>query len=181
MANSTLPLGTIVAYAHKQDPRNGEWLICDGRAISRTEYAQLFDIIGDTFGDGDREKTFNIPDFRGRFLRGVDRGGESGDAKRDPDSAKRKAMNPGGNTGNKVGSVQEDAFQSHTHKTKSLQRYGAAEEWRFNTDGNARFALNEHMDVTDDPPKELPYGTGPEGGKETRPKNAYVNWIIKAK
>lgn len=41
------------------------WMKCDGRAVSRTTYALLFDVIGTTFGSGDGSTTFNIPDFRG--------------------------------------------------------------------------------------------------------------------
>lgn len=42
------------------------WMKCDGRAVSRTTYALLFDVIGTTFGNGDGSTTFNLPDFRGR-------------------------------------------------------------------------------------------------------------------
>ena len=50
-------------------------LICDGSEISRTDYAALFAKIGTTFGAGDGETTFNLPDYRGYFLRGL--GGNS--------------------------------------------------------------------------------------------------------
>lgn len=42
------------------------WLLCDGSAVSRATYANLFAEIGTTFGDGDGTTTFNLPDFRGR-------------------------------------------------------------------------------------------------------------------
>jgi len=51
------------------------FLLCDGAEISRTDYAALFAKIGTTFGAGDDETTFNLPDYRGYFLRG--RGGNS--------------------------------------------------------------------------------------------------------
>jgi microcystin-dependent protein len=41
------------------------WLVCDGRAISRTTYALLFNVVGVTFGAGDGSTTFNLPDMRG--------------------------------------------------------------------------------------------------------------------
>lgn len=41
------------------------WLVCDGRAISRTTYALLFNVVGETFGAGDGSTTFNLPDMRG--------------------------------------------------------------------------------------------------------------------
>jgi hypothetical protein len=51
------------------------WLLCDGSEVSRADYEDLFDRIGTNFGEGDGTATFNIPDFRGRFLKGV--GGSS--------------------------------------------------------------------------------------------------------
>lgn len=55
------------------------WLICDGSAVSRSTYADLFLAIGTAYGSGDGTTTFNIPDYRGRFMRGFDAG-----AGRDP-------------------------------------------------------------------------------------------------
>jgi microcystin-dependent protein len=56
------------------------WLACNGAAISRSTYSALFTAIGTTFGTGDGSTTFNIPDVRGYFVRGVDnaRGVDSG-------------------------------------------------------------------------------------------------------
>lgn len=51
------------------------WFLCNGQALSRTEYADLFEIIGTNFGSGDGVSTFNLPDYRGKFLRGL--GGNS--------------------------------------------------------------------------------------------------------
>lgn len=41
------------------------WMLCDGRLLSRTTYALLFNVIGETFGAGDGSTTFKLPDFRG--------------------------------------------------------------------------------------------------------------------
>lgn len=46
-------------------------LLCEGAAVSRTDYAELFAAIGTTFGAGDGTTTFNLPDMRGRFVAGV--------------------------------------------------------------------------------------------------------------
>lgn len=51
------------------------FLLCDGCEVSRVQYKLLFHRIGTKFGIGDGETTFNIPDYRGLFLRGL--GGES--------------------------------------------------------------------------------------------------------
>ena len=47
-------------------------LFCDGRAVSREEYSDLFGVIGTDFGAGDGSTTFNLPDMRGQFVRGFD-------------------------------------------------------------------------------------------------------------
>lgn len=51
------------------------YLLCNGQAVSRSTYANLFDAIGVNFGVGDGITTFNVPDYRGCFLRGF--GGDS--------------------------------------------------------------------------------------------------------
>lgn len=63
----------FVSYYCKDTAPDG-WLVCDGRALSRTTYSALFNIIGITFGSGDGSTTFNIPDLRGEFIRGYDAG-----------------------------------------------------------------------------------------------------------
>jgi len=59
------PVGAIVMWG-KSVPPTG-WLIADGSAISRTTYADLFGILGTTFGAGNGSTTFNIPDLSDRF------------------------------------------------------------------------------------------------------------------
>lgn len=65
-----LPVGTIQMYGKSTAPvataNGGTWLVCDGSAISRTTYAGLFTVIGTTYGSGDNNTTFNIPDMRAR-------------------------------------------------------------------------------------------------------------------
>lgn len=153
-SDSIIPAGTVVAFAGTTAPAG--WLMCDGTAVSRTTYARLYADIGNAHGYGDNSTTFNVPDYRGRFLRGVD-----GAAGNDPDKAGRTAMTTGGNVGNSVGSVQGDAFKSHTHnidRANGIATYGSG-------------GLN-NTGVWDQP-------SAATGGNETRPKNAYVNWIIK--
>ena len=62
--------GTVLPFAGAAAP-NG-WLLCYGQAVSRTDYAILFGIIGTTFGAGDGSTTFNLPDLRGRVPAGKD-------------------------------------------------------------------------------------------------------------
>lgn len=59
--------GLIVKTGRATSPDANEWLICDGAAVSRTTYADLFAAIGTTYGAGNGSTTFNLPDLRGRF------------------------------------------------------------------------------------------------------------------
>lgn len=61
--------GTVVAHAANITSLAG-YLLCDGSAVSRTTYPALFNSIGTTYGAGNGTSTFNLPDFRGAFLRG---------------------------------------------------------------------------------------------------------------
>ena len=56
--------GVVKAFAGSTVP--GGYLLCYGQAISRTDYAGLFAVLGTTHGTGDGSTTFNVPDERGR-------------------------------------------------------------------------------------------------------------------
>lgn len=64
-----IPVGTVFAYAGSAVPTG--WLDCDGAAVSRTTYAELFTALGTAYGVGDGSTTFNLPDFRSRAVLGV--------------------------------------------------------------------------------------------------------------
>ncbi len=70
VSGDTLPIGTIVPFGSNTVPEN--WLLCDGSAVSRTQYQDLFNTIGITFGQGDGFETFNLPDLRDRVPVGKD-------------------------------------------------------------------------------------------------------------
>lgn len=70
ITGDTLPVGSIVPFGSDTVPEN--WLLCDGSAVSRTEYAELFSVIGGNYGVGDGSTTFNLPDLRGRVAVGKD-------------------------------------------------------------------------------------------------------------
>jgi hypothetical protein len=50
------------------------WVSCDGRALSRKDYEELYKVLGDQYGNGDGQNTFNIPDLRGRVIVGSGQG-----------------------------------------------------------------------------------------------------------
>jgi microcystin-dependent protein len=191
------PSGAVLAFAGSSAPDG--WLLCDGSAISRTQYASLFAAIGTAHGSGDGTTTFELPDYRGRFLRGVDQG-----QGRDADAATRTAAAPGGNAGDAVGSLEEDALRSHDHAVTDPGHghgvndpghahtgcLGDAQAYAPYTSGYAG-AVNAGFNDCNDSMIH-PSGTGvsieaattgiavaPSGGGETRPLNASVAWIIK--
>ena len=63
------PVGSITLFGGASAPDG--WLLCDGSEISRTTYADLFDIIGTTYGIGDGSTTFNLPNLRGNIPVGL--------------------------------------------------------------------------------------------------------------
>lgn len=170
-------IGTVIAYMGLEDPApaNGEtWMICDGRKLPRyyidkqgnQQPTPLFALIQETYGSGDNSSTYNIPDLQGRFIRGLDFSASANpnSTGRDPDLQLRTAMNGGGNTGANVGSVQADTFGTHQHSI---------------SDGVL-------VDVYDDDQAYAPDPTQPSwgtsdvnGDAETRPANAYVNFLIR--
>ena len=70
------PSGSIIMHGGSSAPSG--YLLCNGSAVSRTTYADLFTVIGTTFGVGDGSTTFNLPDFRGIFPRGAGTNGTLG-------------------------------------------------------------------------------------------------------
>lgn len=168
------PTGSVLAYAGTSAPSG--FLACEGSAVSRVTYAGLFAIIGTTHGQGDGSTTFNLPDYRGRLLRGV-----TGGSNLDPDAASRTAMATGGNTGNNVGSVQGHSFQTHDHSVRLTVNNALAKVG----DGSAGVQGGASFPVTSgssDSYVTTASGAGANSqasANETRPVNAYVNFIIK--
>jgi microcystin-dependent protein len=166
-ASVLAPPGTIVAYGGATAPTG--WLLCNGAEYGRSQYADLWNVIQGRFGSGNGSTTFNVPDLRGRFLRGVDQG-----AGLDEDP------------GRTLGSPQGDAIQRHAHKI-----------WISNTGGGAgcRTVGPGHTDTPDIGgfyhanvmDTGIESGTACNGqplptanfATETRPKNLAVNFIIK--
>lgn len=72
-SDSLHSIGDIKASVRNSN--HGKWFLCNGQAINRNTYSALFAIIGTNFGAGNGTTTFNLPDYRGKFLRGL--GGNS--------------------------------------------------------------------------------------------------------
>lgn len=170
--NAVFPAGLVSPFAGDSIPAG--WLLCDGSEVSRTEYANLYNVIGVCRGIGDGSTTFNLPDLRGLFLRGV-----SGISGNDPDADDRLVLNDnGGNTGNNVGSYQGDAIRNITGTFTGLENGNPSPKTGafYNTDdrSNGAGSLNwDDFGCGFDASRVVPVGS------DNRPKNAYVNYIIK--
>lgn len=163
------PAGTILMTGRATAPTG--YLLCDGSSVLRADYPALFTAISTAFGAADGTH-FNLPDMRGRFPRGV-----TGASSQDPDTASRTAMATGGNTGNNVGSVQGHALQTHNHgSTKNA--------FLVQDLSTPTYTLAFGADLPGNNPAAdaLVGAAGPTAqstANETRPVNAYVNFIIK--
>lgn len=63
------PAGIVMPFAGSTAPQG--YLLCDGSAVSRDTYSELFAAIGTVYGSGDGSTTFNVPDLSGRVVLGV--------------------------------------------------------------------------------------------------------------
>ena len=173
-ANITIPFpaGTVMPYVGKFETVQGlaaqGWLLCDGTTLQISAQKTLFDAIGTAFG-GDGTTTFNLPDLRGQFLRGVDMG-----ANVDPDASSRTAQATNGNSGGNVGSRQGAGLQNHQHN------------WDYNfafiTENGDNLPVqlaDSSGDYNHDGLKGRKPTTNVDGGgNETRPTNVYVYYLI---
>lgn len=132
------------------------WLECDGSAISRSVYAALFNVIGTTWGAGNGTTTFNIPDFRGEFLRGWDHG-------------------RGVDSGRSFASAQADQLQGHYHLLAQAAGYGSGSGTELMSESaSTSKTINQAQTIITD-------GTNgtPRVGAETRPRNKSIMYCIK--
>lgn len=144
------------------------WMACDGRSLEVARYPELAAVLGNLYG-GDSQ-SFNLPDYRGLFLRGVDSG-----AGMDPDAGSRGVPTGGQGSAQGVGSIQCDALQTHEHQ------YQATTPAAESTEGTAAGTLTvQPPPLTQPPNTDLSLGPVANVSQhETRPRNVYVNYLIK--
>nr|DAG39803.1 MAG TPA: Baseplate wedge protein [Caudoviricetes sp.] len=104
----TLPVGSVISYIKAIAPEN--WLVCDGSAVSRTDYSELFNVIGTTFGTGDGSTTFNLPDIKGKTIVGLD-------------SSDTDFNEIGKTLGEKTHTLTVAEMPSHNHSMGSFNQY----------------------------------------------------------
>lgn len=168
--STTLP-GTIQSFGFTAVPTG--WLVCNGQAVLRTTYANLFAAISTFYGNGDGVNTFNVPDFRGIFMRGQEGGS-------------------GRDSGRVFGTYQADDYIKHDHiHYTSTKANGDSSFSLFNptytggaqggtgpwvgASGNTRMGYLLVTDVN----SQIPLRTAANPGLETRPKNLTAVFMIK--
>ena len=157
----------IVMHFPISSPPDG-WLICDGSAVSRAAYSELFDLIGTSYGAGNGSSTFNLPDLRGEFIRGADLG-------------------RGVDTGRQVGSTQSDDVKPPTHTGTTNSTGAHTHTYSIVTiGGGVNFASGGTyaIELTSDSTgsggtHSHTLTTNASGGTETRPRNVALVPCIK--
>ena len=154
--------GSVIAFAGDAAQIPSGYLLCNGAAISRTDYSALYSAIGTIYGSGDGSTTFNLPDFRGKFLRGYLDG-----------------------TSAALGTAQGDAIRNITGGSANLMSnstspYSGNGSGPFRNSSDGRLALVGADDswvytciLSFDASRQVPTAD------ENRPANYAVNYIIK--
>jgi hypothetical protein len=184
LRKTLVPVGTVIAFAgpieNLERMTEGKWRVCNGELVNKVVYQELYDAIGGAWGE--EGANFRLPDLGGRFLRGVDIGRERRDF-----ASERNTNGVGNREG--VGSTQGDSTKrpnssfvtdnpgNHSHDTPT---WGG---------GGGPYEVGSPNSNTPDYAGGWPTGGGGAhthtitggGDNETRPKNAYVFWLIRVK
>jgi microcystin-dependent protein len=159
---TSVPIGSVMPWTTAVAPVG--YLLCNGAAVSRTTYSDLFNIIGEDYGVGDGSSTFNLPDYRGVFLRGAGAHGTLNMA------------NGNDVDGGFVGDENVDQMFGHWHAG-----YSSSDADFTSTVGPAVTAGERLGRVGGASPIEDDKGNGtPNDGPECYPSHGVINWIIRA-
>ena len=164
-----VPSGTVHLFATTTAPSG--YLECDGSAVSRATYANLFAIIGTTWGAGNGSSTFNLPDLRGEFVRGWDdgRGVDSGRNFASSQSDQNKQHNH-----TATSNVSDPGHNHSVTAARSIGGFtdnGAAPDERVTQQNFDAGSRTTGITVST--------SIGNDGGSETRPRNIAMMYVIK--
>lgn len=159
-AEDTLPAGSMTMFAGSVVPTG--WLLCDGSAVSRATYFDLFESIGTTWGSGNGTTTFNLPDMRGAAPAGV--GTSTGYTQ---------------NETLELGTKYNDQMHGHLHNSANGVPSGGAQiNVPFTLTSTTPANIFAYTIPTNVPMTDGTNGT-PRTGNVTRGKRVGVNFIIK--
>lgn len=188
--SSGIEPGTIQSFAMTTPPES--WLKANGAAVSRITYAALFAVIGTTYGSGDGSTTFNLPDLRGEFVRGVDdgRGVDSGRVLGSSQTGQNESHSHTGSTSsdshNHTGSTSSAG--NHTHSIPVASQGGITASDKVPTTDNVHIGpyvttsaagAHSHSFTTSSDSHSHTFTTAGSGGNEARPRNVALLYCIK--
>lgn len=133
-----IPSGTVAMWISNVAPTN--WLVCDGSAVSRTQYASLFSAIGTTYGMGDGLTTFNLPNLKGRVPVG-----------RDSTQAEFDTLSETGGEKTHLLKAAESGLPSHSHNVTSAGTIAGPEGklWAdYGAGGTTQVAIGQRVAAT---------------------------------
>lgn len=119
-----VPPGSIMCFAGINAPQG--WLLCTGQAVSRTDYAGLFNTIGTTYGSGNGTTTFNLPDIQDRFPMG-----------------KSNSKTLGTKDGANSVTLTSDKLPAHSHTASSASAGDHSHSGSTSTNGNHSHSIND--------------------------------------
>jgi len=169
--------GMIQIFAGLTAPAG--WLLCNGAAVSRATYQDLFDVIGTRYGVGNANTTFNLPDLRGRFPLGKD---DMGEVSADRVAA-AEADQLGGSGGTETHSLTIAEMPSHDHGVEDPPD-NSRRPWTgfWLSAENGQWELRHHAQVSGGPRVDFQRQTADTGGGQSHdnmPPYQTVNYIIK--
>ncbi len=150
------PVGAILPFGGSNPPSG--YLLCDGQAVSRSYYAELFAIIGTSFGSGDGSTTFNVPNLKGKTIVGLD-------------SSDTDFNAIGKSGGEKTHTLTTSEMPSHSHMTK--YNNGTTAGWPINFTGITQNTCSTWGPATT--------SVGGNGAHNNLQPYVTTNYIIKAK
>ena len=172
-----VPTGSVHVMATTTAPSG--YLKCNGAAVSRTTYADLFGIIGTTWGEGDGSSTFNVPDLRGEFVRGwADNGSvDSGRSFASSQSDQNKQHNHGVTDGGHNHSINDPGHIHQVQYSNSDSGDGVIEESGTGLSGQEP-TLSATTGITINN-ATTGISINNDGGSEARPRNIAMMYVIK--
>lgn len=171
---SDAPIGSILPYGGSAAPSG--WFLCQGQAISRVAYAELYAVIRTSFGSGDGSTTFNLPDLRNKAAMGAGTTGALG--------ASQLAQLPNitGEINNKSGTFGVMGFSSGTGSFKGALKGSEAKGAVYTGQQNTSACKVVTLDASGSGASTDINGNNVyTNNGETRPANVRLNFIIKAK
>jgi len=157
------PAGSIIMFGGATAPEG--WLICDGSAVSRTTQANLFTAIGTAFGSGDGSTTFNLPNMRGQFPRGLNTTGSGNDPNRTLGTTQAQATAVNGMSISDPGHTHSFTTRNQDGSESNIARSASS------SNGVASVTVNSAT-------TRISFSSS-SSDNETRPTNVALNFIIR--